>query len=83
MNTKGQRNLNLDLVRILACVAVVGLHTVRLNGSFFYVALYNICGFAVPAFFMASGYMLLNRDALRPRESIFKTKAGGCGKIEE
>ena len=64
--TKATRNPNLDLVRILACVAVVGLHTVRLNGSFFYVALYNICGFAVPAFFMASGYMLLNRDALRP-----------------
>ena len=64
--TKATRNPNLDLVRILACVAVVGIHSVRVRDELLYNLAYYICGFAVPAFFMASGYMLLNRDALRP-----------------
>ena len=58
--------MNLDLVRILACVAVVGIHSVRVRDELFYNLAYYICCFAVPAFFMASGYTLLNRDCVRP-----------------
>ena len=58
--------MNLDLVRILACVAGVGIHSVRVRDELFYNLAYYICCFAVPAFFMASGYTLLNRDCVRP-----------------
>lgn len=58
------RNSNLDLIRILACISVVGLHTLREDLSILNSSLYYLCGFAVPAFFMASGYMLLVRDKI-------------------
>ena len=45
------RNENVDLLRIMACFAVVGLHTV---GSYLF-------DFAVPMFFAISGFFLLNR----------------------
>ena len=57
-----ERNTNLDLMRILACIAVVGLHTLQKDLSVFNSSLYYMCGFAVPVFFMASGYILLNRE---------------------
>ena len=64
MNTKAQRNVNLDLMRVLACIAVVGLHTAPIVNSALSGVIYYLCGFAVPAFFMASGYTLLNRARL-------------------
>jgi surface polysaccharide O-acyltransferase-like enzyme len=67
-----QRNANLDLIRILACIAVVGLHTLQKDLSVFNSTLYYICGFAVPVFFMASGYILLNRGCISFRYSIRK-----------
>ena len=50
-----QRNENIDLIRAMACLAVVGLHSFAKDediSSWFYY----VCGFAVPFFFMASGF---------------------------
>lgn len=44
------RNTNLDLLRIMGCMAVVGLHTLQKDLSIINSTLYYICGFAVPAF---------------------------------
>lgn len=55
------RDYNIDLFRILACIAVVGLHTLPKDLSAITAAFYYFCGFAVPVFFMSSGYFLLNR----------------------
>lgn len=60
-----ERNLNLDLIKIIAMVFVVGLHT----GTAFYIGNINvnryyiltICGTAIPLFFTVSGYLLLGR----------------------
>lgn len=57
------RNNNLDLIKILACIAVVGLHTLHKDISVINQSLYYICGFAVPAFFTSTGYVLLNRSS--------------------
>lgn len=59
------RNLNLDLIKIIAMVFVVGLHT----GTRFYIGdievnyyyIWTICGTAIPLFFTVSGYLLLGR----------------------
>lgn len=40
---KREGNINLDLVKTLACFAVIGLYTGTLGGIF-----YNFCGFAIP-----------------------------------
>lgn len=53
--TDSQRNCNIDLIRVLACAAVVGLHTIPKDLSVSTASLYYLCGFAVPFFFMTSG----------------------------
>lgn len=62
MMEKGKRNSNLDAMRVLACMAVVGLHTISNKRSAVEMCFYLVCGFAVPVFFMASGYTLLSRE---------------------
>ena len=63
-NIDRQRNENIDLIRAMAWLAVVGLHSFAKDediSSWFYY----LCGFAVPFFFMASGFFLLNRGRLQ------------------
>lgn len=67
-----KRNDNIDLIKILACIAVVGLHTLRREVSVLNSFLYYLCGFAVPAFMMASGYFLLNRGKVSVSYSLKK-----------
>ena len=43
-------------------MAVVLLHTMHNNSYIISSVLYEVCGFAIPCFFMASGYVLLNRE---------------------
>lgn len=62
--TDRQRNSNIDLTRIFACIAVVGLHTFPREHSVGTLLAYYLCGFAIPFFFMSSGYFLLNRGII-------------------
>ena len=45
-------------------MAVVGLHTFPKDLSLVTASLYYLSGFAVPFFFMSSGFFLLNRGEL-------------------
>ncbi len=69
---QSERNCNIDLMRIAACVAVVGIHGFPHNLSLSVASAYYICGFAVPFFFMISGFFLLNRGALSLKYSLRK-----------
>lgn len=69
-----KHNYNLDLVKIFACIAVVGLHTLQKDISLLNALLYYACGFAVPAFFMSTGYILLNRFDINKKYSVKKIK---------
>lgn len=60
-NVSGRRNYNLDLLRIMACIAVIGLHTSSKDVSVLNTLIYYFCGFAVLLFFMAIGYILMQR----------------------
>lgn len=71
---QASRNYNLDLIKILACVAVVGLHTLQKDLSAINQSIYYICGFAVPAFLMTTGYILLNRSTVSVKYSCKKIK---------
>ena len=59
-----QRDTNLDILKIMASIAVIGLHTVMQELSIFNSTLYYLCGFAVPIFFMVNGYLLLPRKEI-------------------
>ncbi|MCC8104663.1 MAG: acyltransferase family protein [Clostridiales bacterium] len=56
-----ERDYHLDMLKILSCISVVGLHTLQKDISLFNSSLYYLCGFAVPVFFMSSGSVLMNR----------------------
>ena len=59
--TSKERDCGVDLIRFVACCAVVGLHTFTNGLTPASTVAYYACGFAVPVFFMASGAFLLNR----------------------
>lgn len=53
------RNCNLDLIKCLACLGVVGLHSVGMTNY----TIYYLCGISVPLFFMVNGYLMFSRDS--------------------
>lgn len=58
------RNKNLDLIKLISCVAVVILHNLYTPTYEASTVVYQLCAFAVPCFFMASGYVLLNKQSV-------------------
>lgn len=65
-------NINMNMLKITACIAVVGLHTLQKDISLFNSVLYYLCGFAVPSFFMVGGYFLMNKTSVSMRYSLQK-----------
>ncbi len=59
-----ERDLNIDLLKIIACFAVVGLHTLGSIGL--------ICGFAVPVFFLSSGFLLFQRQRVPAKKTLLR-----------
>lgn len=61
---ESKREYSFDRIRIIACLAVVGLHTFSKDLSFFSTCVYYLCGFAIPFFYMISGHFLLNKSKM-------------------
>ena len=63
-----QRIYGIDLLKVMACIGVVSLHTV--NGSLGMVnrIVTLVCSLSIPIFFMCSGYVFLGNDT---RHCIF------------
>ena len=57
-----KRDVNLDILRVISCVAVVGLHSFQENLASLNLVVYRLCSFAIPMFFLVSGYLLIHRD---------------------
>ncbi|MCD7777443.1 MAG: acyltransferase, partial [Clostridiales bacterium] len=66
------RDYNVDLMKIIACIAVVGLHTFKKDISVLNSTLYYLYGFAVPVFFVSGGAFLMNRKTVSLRYIIKK-----------
>ena len=63
------RNINLDFLKIMACIGVVLLHTTmpgfKETGSWNYLTyLYYLGTYSIPVFFMANGYLLLGKNEI-------------------
>lgn len=71
-----ERNLNIDLIKIIAMVFVIGLHSIAkytidgFNINYYYK--HAICGTAIPLFFIVSGYLLLGRKNIEWNYSLKK-----------
>ena len=48
------------------------MHTLQKDISLINTLFYYVCGFAVPVFFMSTGYILLNRDQINFKYSLRK-----------
>ena len=71
-----RRNLNIDLIKILACFFVVALHTQR-NYQLELIhnpILYYISRCAVPLFLMVNGYLLLKKERIDYKYVFHKIK---------
>ena len=66
------REQQLDLIKMISCIAVVGLHCLRSDPFWLCTLIYQLCAFAVPCFFMSSGYILLNRQSIDYRYAFRK-----------
>lgn len=69
-NSIAKRNVNLDFLRMMACLAVVCMHTASPNLNINIIIAF-ICTFAIPMFFASSGFILLQRKEVT-NEYIFK-----------
>lgn len=57
-----RRDVNIDLIRTLSCVGVVGLHCFQEHLMSMNLIGYRLCGFAIPMFFVTSGYFLVLKN---------------------
>ena len=67
-----KRDQRLDFVKLVSCIAVVVIHTLRNNAYILNTAIYHLCAFAVPCFFIASGVILLNKSKVTYQYAIGK-----------
>ena len=73
------RNINLDLLKVLACVGVVLLHTTmggfKDTGSWNLLTyLYYLGTYSIPLFFMVNGYLLLGKREITSHYILQKVK---------
>ena len=73
------RNINLDLLKVLACVGVVRLHTTmggfKETGSWNLLTyLYYLGTYSIPLFFMVNGYLLLGKREITYSYILQKVK---------
>lgn len=75
---KYKRNYGIDLIKIIACVMVITLHSLSpvntiVSDNIVNIGLYYAGTLAIPIFFMASGYFVLNKKVINFRYSLQKT----------
>ena len=67
-----KRNINIDFLKILACITVIGLHTLQKDLTTVNALIHYFCGFAIPVFFFSTGYILLQRKKITFKYCIKK-----------
>lgn len=72
-----KRNYSIDLIKIIAMLGVISLHTTHNYLEFFTgKILYETSVMSIPLFFMCSGYVLLGRQDVDYKYVV--KKWGGC-----
>ncbi|WP_125140053.1 acyltransferase family protein [Clostridium transplantifaecale] len=68
------RDYDIDLLKALSCLAVIGLHTIGKYFSTGNVIAYYLCEFAIPMFFMTSGFLILNGGTAMRTSGIIRLR---------
>ena len=69
---KNKRNLEIDFIKIVACIGVVFLHTIGLKSNKFNNFIYYIGTISIPLFFMVKGFMILNKTEMNGKYILKK-----------
>lgn len=67
-----QREIGIDVLKIIACIGVVLLHTIGFKASKYNNLIYYLGTISVPIFFMANGYFILNKEEITLKYLIKK-----------
>lgn len=62
------RNVNIDLIKSLACLGILGLHCI----GYANYTIYYLCTFSVPLFFMVNGYLMFGHQEITFKYSLKK-----------
>lgn len=62
--TNKKREISLDLIKILACLGVVAIHTIYPSKSFVNRIVTLLAVTSIPLFFMVNGYLMFRRETL-------------------
>lgn len=68
------RNISLDILKIVACFSVVTLHVVGNDINIINSSIYYIAGCGVPIFFMVNGNLLLNKKEIDYKYCLLKVR---------
>lgn len=76
---KKKRNVGIDFIKIIACILVITMHSLSPESSVvfnnvFRLSLYYVGTLAIPIFFMASGYFVLNKKSISYAYSFKRIK---------
>ena len=76
---KKKRNIGIDLLKLIACILVITLHSLppedlMVANNVFNLSLYYVGTLAIPVFFMASGYFVLNKKSISYAYSFKRIK---------
>lgn len=70
--TNKKREAGLDLIKILACIGVVALHTLYPGKSFINRIITLFATTSIPLFFMVSGYLMFRRETFDYKYALKK-----------
>lgn len=59
-----ERDYNIDFIKCIACIMVIGLHTIYSSTMPVYNILWYLCGLSVPLFFMVTGYLIIGSSKI-------------------
>lgn len=76
---KKKRNIGIDLLKLIACILVITLHSLppedlMVANNVFNLSLYYVGTLAIPVFFMSSGYFVLNKRSISYAYSFKRIK---------
>lgn len=67
-----KREVGLDLIKVLACLGVVALHTIYPEKGFINRIITLLAVTSIPLFFVASGYLMFQRESLDYKYALRK-----------
>lgn len=71
-NTVNKREIGIDIIKVLACIGVVALHTLVADLGLLNRTIAYLAGMSVPLFFVVNGYLMFSKAEVTYRYVLIK-----------